>query len=83
MKILGIDPGIGATGFAILEGEPLALVSSGEIRPAKEMSRLKYLFTEIGGIIDLHQPEVVALEDTFFAKNVKSALTLGDRKSVV
>ncbi len=82
MRILGIDPGIGTTGFAVLEDAPLALVASGEIRPPKEGQRLKSIFTGIEEIIDLHQPSVVALEDTFFAKNVKSALTLGQAKGV-
>jgi len=84
MKILGIDPGIGTTGFAVLEEIPNALivVASGEIRPVKGDGRLKFIFTKIGEIIDLHQPAVVALEDTFFAKNVKAALTLGQARGV-
>lgn len=92
MKILGIDPGIGTTGFAVLDSashDHLVLVASGEIRVADtarktgtQRGRLQFIYTEIGEIIDLHQPTVVALEDTFFAKNVKSALTLGQAKGV-
>lgn len=86
MRILGIDPGIGTTGFALLDseksGDRLVLLQSGEVRPPKEGSRLKFLFIEIGEIIDLHQPAVVALEGTFFAKNVKSALTLGQARGI-
>jgi len=88
MRILGIDPGIGTTGFAVLD-EPLILVASGEIRIADKVrkgeiegGRLKFIYTEIGKFIDLHQPTVVALEDTFFAKNVKSALTLGQARGI-
>jgi crossover junction endodeoxyribonuclease RuvC len=81
MRILGIDPGIGTTGFVVLEDAPLMLVASGEIRVKKDQ-RLKFIFTEIGKIIDSHLPTVIALEDTFFAKNVKSALTLGQAKGV-
>jgi len=85
MRILGVDPGIGTTGFAVLEeaSNALVLVASGEIRPQREKeSRLKFIFTGIGEIIDLHLPTVVALEDTFFANNVKSALTLGQARGV-
>ncbi len=86
MRILGIDPGIGKTGFAVLEEENgrLTLKQSGEICPRNKIAKspLKTLFTEIGNIIESHKPTVVALEDTFFAKNVKSALTLGQAKGV-
>jgi crossover junction endodeoxyribonuclease RuvC len=92
MRILGVDPGIGTTGFAVLEeiSGALVWVASGEIRVADKMRkgeceggrRLKYIFMKIGEIITFHKPEVVALEDIFFAKNVKSALTLGQAKGV-
>jgi crossover junction endodeoxyribonuclease RuvC len=86
MRVLGIDPGIRATGFAVLEeiSGRLLLMQSGEIVPPQSVRdrRLKFLFTEICQKIELYQPTVVALEDTFFAKNVKSALTLGQAKGV-
>ncbi len=74
------------TGFAVLEeiSGRLSLMQSGEIAPPPQMrdGRLKFLFTEICQKIELYQPTVIALEDTFFAKNVKSALTLGQAKGV-
>ncbi len=93
MRVLGIDPGMGTTGFALLEeagktgGGTLVLRQSGEIRlsakkPKDQDHRLKTLFEKISEIIDRHQPTVVALEDTFFAKNAKSAFTLGQAKGV-
>ncbi len=77
---------MGHTGFAILEEAKgqLTLKQSGEIRPSSKRSKtpLKVLFTELERLIDLYQPTVVALEDTFFAKNVRSALTLGQAKGI-
>ncbi len=88
IRVLGVDPGMGNTGFALLEqaNGPWTLKQSGVIRPSRSSkisgSPLKILFTEIGKIIELHQPTVVALEDTFFARNAKSALALGQAKGV-
>ncbi len=85
MRILGIDPGIGVTGYGLLEetGGGLVLMMSGEIRTlsAEPFSkRLKNLFDGLSHIIDEGQPRAVALEDTFLAKNFKSALKLGQAK---
>jgi crossover junction endodeoxyribonuclease RuvC len=87
---------MGTTGFALIEkttlrGEKLKLIQSGEIRAterAKKNStkgdqRLKIIFMEMQEIILSVAPNVVAIEDTFFAKNVKSALTLGQARGVV
>ncbi|MEK7286801.1 MAG: crossover junction endodeoxyribonuclease RuvC [Nitrospirota bacterium] len=95
MRILGIDPGIGTTGFAIIEKnisghERLSLLQSGEIRATEQMKkskssddfRLKIIFMELQEMIGGVSLDAVAIEDTFFAKNVKSALTLGQARGV-
>ena len=86
MSILGIDPGIGVTGFAVLDESPsggLTFRRSGQVltnakSPFSE--RLKLIFDHILEVIDSDQPTAVALEDTFFGKNVKSALKLGQAR---
>ena len=86
MRILGIDPGMGTTGFALLDETPdgrLVLKRSGEIRTAARdpfSKRLKVLFDGILQVIDSDLPSEVALEDTFLAKNFKSALKLGQAR---
>lgn len=86
MRILGIDPGMGVTGFAVLNETPagqLSLKRSGEIRTATRdpfSKRLKFLFDGILQVIDSDLPDAVALEDTFLAKNFKSALKLGQAR---
>lgn len=77
---------MGVTGFAILDETPagqLVLRRSGEIRTAVQDSfskRLKFLFDGILQVIDSDLPASVALEDTFLAKNFKSALKLGQAR---
>lgn len=87
-RILGIDPGIGATGYAVLderEGGQFTLVQSGEIKTVARApfpARLKCIFDRLLQVIIISRPGAVALEDTFHAKNFKSALKLGQAKGV-
>ena len=77
---------MGVTGFAVLNETPagqLSLKRSGEIRTATHdpfSKRLKFLFDGILQVIDSDLPDAVALEDTFLAKNFKSALKLGQAR---
>jgi crossover junction endodeoxyribonuclease RuvC len=88
MRILGIDPGMGVTGFAILDESPagqLTVIRSGEIKTAARdpfSKRLKFLFDGILQVIAIDLPSAMALEDTFLAKNFKSALKLGQARGV-
>ncbi len=82
MRVLGIDPGIGITGFSIIDTNRLnlSLLAYGTIKPKKKDSlpkRLNYLFEEMNKILDKFSPDVLAVEDAFYSKNVKSAMVLG------
>ena len=85
-RILGIDPGIRGTGFSILEETRgvLALKHSGKILPPQNIreGRLRLIYTELSKIVEEYHPTSVALEDTFFAKNARSALQLGQAKGL-
>lgn len=85
MRILGIDPGMGFTGYGVIEESPagLFLKRSGEIRTNLQHSfskRLKTLFDGLFQVIQQELPTTVAIEDTFLAKNFKSALKLGQAR---
>ncbi|TAK09624.1 MAG: crossover junction endodeoxyribonuclease RuvC [Candidatus Manganitrophaceae bacterium] len=86
--ILGIDPGMGVTGYAILEEASagrLILKRSGEVRTTPQHSfpkRLKHLFDGLLQVIQEELPIALAIEDTFLAKNFKSALKLGQARGV-
>ena len=76
MRVIGIDPGIGITGFSIIDHSRLetSLIAYGAIRPPKKQGlekRLFYLFNEMNKLNDKFEPDVLAIEDSFYSKNVK------------
>lgn len=89
MRILGIDPGIGRVGWAILEKEPhqdLAVKGYGciETEPNSDIpGRLFAIYDEVCRIMDEYSPDSLAIEDLFFAKNVKTAFSVGQARGVI
>ena len=85
MRVLGVDPGLGITGFSILDTKrnQTHLSAFGTIKPKPKDSlpkSLNYLFEEMNKILDQFSPDVMAIEDAFYSKNVKSAMTLGQAR---
>ena len=85
MRILGIDCGGEYTGYGVVEQDgqgTLHHLCSGAIRlsPREPLElRLKKICEQLTEIIAAYTPEQVAIEDVFYAVNVKSALKLGPR----
>lgn len=80
--ILGIDPGLNVTGYGLIkiEGNKPSLIKFGTIRtsPKRELSeRLHQIFVSLHEIIFEYQPHYVAIEDIFYAENVKTAIVMG------
>jgi crossover junction endodeoxyribonuclease RuvC len=75
--VIGIDPGIMITGWAVLhQGQ---LVGFGEIKPTKSLNmpdKLLYIHSEFMGILAHYKPEIIAVEKVFLHKNPHSALVL-------
>lgn len=88
MRVLGIDCGGGYTGYGVVDQFDdglLCHVCSGAIRlnPREPLElRLKTICESLSATIARHEPEVVAIEDVFYAVNVKSALKLGHVRGV-
>ena len=85
MRVLGVDPELGITGFSIMDTKrnQTHLSAYGTIKPKPKDSlpkRLNYLFEEMNKILDQFSPDVMAIEDAFYSKNVKSAMTLGQAR---
>ena len=80
-RILGIDPGSQATGWAVVEVQPrVRRIASGVIRPPRGAvlpERLLCIHEELTAVIAAHAPTVMAVEDLFNAKNARSSLVLG------
>jgi crossover junction endodeoxyribonuclease RuvC len=88
MRVLGIDCGGEYTGYGVVEMSPdskLECLTCGAIKlsPREGLPRrLSRIYMHLGAIISEHQPDEVAIEDVFYALNVKSALKLGQVRGV-
>lgn len=88
MRILGIDPGLIVNGYGILEVREgqAKVVTCGIIRVPAQRDfplRLKTIYDGIDKLIGTYQPHQAAVEDLFYAENVKSALRMGHARGVV
>ncbi len=87
MIILGIDPGLVITGYGIIRvrNNNFELIDFGTIVPEnnKPLSqRLNVIYEDVLYILNKYNPSVMAIEEVFFGKNVKSALLLGHARGV-
>lgn len=88
MIILGIDSGLARTGFGIIEADKKNLkaidygcISTGSKIPLTK--RLKRLFLDIKNLIKKYRPDLIVIEELFFAKNAKTAIKVGEARGVV
>jgi crossover junction endodeoxyribonuclease RuvC len=86
-RILGIDPGLRNTGWAVIEdaGQKLSFIAAGEIRPDPELplaQRLAALHAGLCAAIKAHRPDSAAVEETFVNANARAALKLGAARGV-
>ena len=88
MRLLGLDPGLRATGWGVIEasGNSLTHVADGTVRPPSEgtlAERLAALHHGLRRMIEELQPDEAAVEETFVNRNPASALKLGQARGVV
>jgi crossover junction endodeoxyribonuclease RuvC len=88
IRTIGVDPGSRFTGYGIVEGDGFKLkhIHHGTLKlpAARPLSdRLMIIFDELNASIREYRPEFMAVEEVFFAKNVKSALSLGQARGAV
>ncbi len=89
ITILGIDPGFAIVGYGVIEKN-----KNGDIKeiihgvitthlsfPFAE--RLKKISKELFEIVDEYKPDIMAVEELFFAKNVKTAIEVGQARGVI
>ena len=85
MKIIGIDPGLVQTGYGIINvsNNQLSLIDYGIIKPPLKdplSNRLHTIFHDVCEIISNYNPQVIAIEEVFYGKNIKSAMRLGQAR---
>ena len=86
MRILGIDPGLGTTGYGIIEDRTFKLIEAGVIRTRPKtpiQERIKKIFDEISGIIEEHRPQVLVLEKIYsHYKHPTTAILMGHARAM-
>jgi crossover junction endodeoxyribonuclease RuvC len=87
MRVLGVDPGLGRCGWAVLEGRGgrARAVGYGTVHPEGEAvaPRLAALAAELRRVLAVHRPGALAIERLFFNANVRTAMTVGQASGVV
>ena len=87
MLILGIDPGTAVTGYGVVRAGPAnALVECGVIRTKADRplaERLRDISDGVRELIARHRPDAMAVEDVFYARNVRTSLVLGHARGVI
>ncbi len=87
MRVLGIDPGTVVVGYGVIdsEGDEMTLVCFDALRRPQRApmgERLSYFYNKLSEIISRYQPDAVAVESPFMAKNARSALAIGKAQAV-
>ena len=84
MRVLGVDPGTARMGWGVVEGnEELRLIAYGTLTtPAGRplAGRLHTLYMALRDLISIHKPDTAAMEELFFARNVRTALAVGQAR---
>jgi crossover junction endodeoxyribonuclease RuvC len=91
MRVFGVDCGTEFTGYGVVEVDEAArtprlrYVCAGAVKLSKKdhtAARLAQVYAELTALMELWQPETVAIEEVFFSANAKSALKLGQVRGV-
>lgn len=88
LRILGIDPGTATTGWAVVEEDKKSprLVACGCVNTSKlktDADRLVEIGRDISSLIKKYKPDESAIEDLFFFKNLKTAITVAQARGVI
>lgn len=87
MIVIGFDPGTARLGYGVVESDhdPRAIDFGVIVTDAKSpmANRLLDIYEAVGTLIDRYQPTAVAVELLFFARNVTTAMTVGQARGVV
>jgi len=88
MRILGIDPGYGITGFGLIEAErnQFALLRCGAITTPAGMdfsARLEIIYEDMRQLLELAKPDAVAIEELFFGQNVTTGIGVAQSRGVI
>ena len=88
MKILGIDPGYGITGFGLIDAQrgQYRLLGCGAITTPPNTDfpwRLEVIYNDMTQLLQTAQPEAVAIEELFFSKNITTGIAVAHARGVI
>lgn len=88
IRIIGIDPGVAITGYAVIEESEsdFTCITSGCIRTNKDLpsaARLEAIYNQVFELISKYKPHSLAVEKIFFSKNVRTAFQVGEARGVI
>ena len=88
MRILGIDPGYGITGFGVIEAErgQCRLLQCGAITTPAGMdfsARLEIIYEDMRKLLEVAKPDAVAIEELFFGQNVTTGIGVAQSRGVI
>ncbi len=88
MRILGIDPGYGITGFGVIEANrsQTQLVQCGAITTPAGMdfsARLEIIYEDTRKLLEVSKPDAVAIEELFFGQNVTTGIGVAQSRGVI
>ena len=88
MRILGIDPGYGITGFGLVEAQrgQFQLLRCGAITTPAGMdfsARLEIIYEDMKELLEVAKPDVVAIEELFFGQNVTTGIGVAQSRGVI
>ena len=88
MRILGIDPGYGITGFALVEADrsQFSLLRCGAITTPAGMdfsARLEIIYEDMRQLLEVAKPDAVAIEELFFGQNVTTGIGVAQSRGVI
>ena len=88
MRILGIDPGYGITGFGVIEAQrgQARLLQCGAITTPAGMdfsARLEIIYEDMRKLLEVAKPDAVAIEELFFGQNVTTGIGVAQSRGVI
>ena len=88
MRILGIDPWYGITGFGLVEAQrgQTRLLHCGAITTTAGMdfpARLEIIYEDMRKLLELAKPQEVAIEELFFGQNVTTGIGVAQSRGVI
>ncbi|HZU76660.1 MAG TPA: crossover junction endodeoxyribonuclease RuvC [Dehalococcoidia bacterium] len=88
MRVLGVDPGLGRTGVAVVDGAPSSLrllhaARLDTVPQTTDAARLVSLFELLDSVVREHRPDAAAVEQLFFSTNRRTAMQVAQARGVI